>query len=271
MFSPQEISEKFIDIGKGKADLCLHKALLLALLAGMYIALAAVGANTGSSMIENPSLAKIVSSMIFPAGLAMVVLAGSELFTGDCLMIISAGEGAISWKKMFRCWILVYIGNFVGSVLVAFLMTQAHQYSLFGNGVALVTMKTAVAKVSLAPLSALILGVFCNFLVCVAVWIAAGGSSVTEKLASVYLPIFLFVVCGFEHSVANMYYIPAGIFAAGDPVYAAAAAAKGIDTSILTWGNFFINNLIPVTIGNIIGGCILVGAVYKKCYPKKKA
>ena len=135
----------------------------------------------------------------------------------------------------------------------------------------MVTMKTAVAKVSLAPLSALILGVFCNFLVCVAVWIAAGGNSVTEKLASVYLPIFLFVVCGFEHSVANMYYIPAGIFAAGDPVYAAAAAAKGIDTSILTWGNFFINNLIPVTIGNIIGGCILVGAVYKKCYPKKKA
>lgn len=271
MFSPQEISEKFIDIGKGKADLCLHKALLLALLAGMYIALAAVGANTGSSMIENPSLAKIVSSMIFPAGLAMVVLAGSELFTGDCLMIISAGEGAISWKKMFRCWFLVYIGNFVGSILVAFLMTQAHQYSLFGNGVALVTMKTAVAKVSLAPLSALILGIFCNFLVCVAVWIAAGGSSVTEKLASVYLPIFLFVVCGFEHSVANMYYIPAGIFAAGDPVYAAAAVAKGIDTSVLTWGNFFINNLIPVTIGNIIGGCIFVGAVYKKCYPKKKA
>ena len=128
MLSPQEISEKFIDIGKGKADLCLHKALLLALLAGMYIALAAVGANTGSSMIENPSLAKIVSSMIFPAGLAMVVLAGSELFTGDCLMIISAGEGAISWKKMFRCWFLVYIGNFVGSILVAFLMTQAHQY-----------------------------------------------------------------------------------------------------------------------------------------------
>lgn len=123
MFSPQEISEKFIDIGKGKADLCLHKALLLALLAGMYIALAAVGANTGSSMIENPSLAKIVSSMIFPAGLAMVVLAGSELFTGDCLMIISACEGAISWKKMLRCWVLVYIGNFVGSILVAFLMT----------------------------------------------------------------------------------------------------------------------------------------------------
>ena len=190
MLSPQEISEKFIDIGKGKADLCLHKALLLALLAGMYIALAAVGANTGSSMIENPSLAKIVSSMIFPAGLAMVVLAGSELFTGDCLMIISAGEGAISWKKMFRCWILVYIGNFVGSVLVAFLMTQAHQYSLFGNGVALVTMKTAVAKVSLSPLSALILGVFCNFLVCVAVWIAA-VLSIVLPICTTFRPEFL--------------------------------------------------------------------------------
>lgn len=156
----------------------------------------------------------------------MVVLAGSELFTGDCLMLISNLDRKITVGKMLRCWVLVYVGNLIGSLVIAFLMTQAHQFSLFGNGVAMVTMKTAIAKVSLSPISAVILGIFCNFLVCVAVWIATAGTTITEKLAGVYLPIFLFVLCGFEHSVANMYYIPAGIFASMDPAYAAAAAAK---------------------------------------------
>ena len=251
MLSPQEVAEKFDGIGLGKANLCVSKAILLGILAGMYIALAAVGANTGGSMMENPGVAKIISSLIFPAGLAMVVL-----------------DRKITVGKMLRCWILVYVGNLIGSLVVAFLMTQAHQFSLFGNGVAMVTMKTAIAKVSLSPISAVILGIFCNSLVCVAVWIATAGTTITEKLAGVYLPIFLFVLCGFEHSVANMYYIPAGIFASMDPAYAAAAAAKGVDLSMLTWGNFFIGNLLPVTIGNIIGGSFMVGTVYWKCYHK---
>lgn len=236
MLSPQEVAEKFDGIGLGKANLCVSKAILLGILAGMYIALAAVGANTGGSMMENPGVAKIISSLIFPAGLAMVVLAGSELFTGDCLMLISNLDRKITVGKMLRCWILVYVGNLIGSLVVAFLMTQAHQFSLFGNGVAMVTMKTAIAKVSLSPISAVILGIFCNSLVCVAVWIATAGTTITEKLAGVYLPIFLFVLCGFEHSVANMYYIPAGIFASMDPAYAAAAAAKGVDLSMRLHG-----------------------------------
>ena len=266
MLSPADVAAKFDGIGQGKADLCIHQAVLLGILAGMYIALAAVGANTGGSMMDNPGVAKIISSLIFPAGLAMVVLAGSELFTGDCLMLIAKLDNRITWGKILRLWVIVYIGNLAGSILVAFLMTQAQQLSLFGNGVALITIKTAVAKVNLSPLSAGILGVFCNFLVCVAVWIATAGSTATEKLAGVYLPIFLFVLCGFEHSVANMYYIPAGIFASLDPTYAAAAVAKGIDMSVLTWGNFFVRNLLPVTIENIIGGSLMVGAVYWKCY-----
>lgn len=146
MLSPQEVAEKFDGIGLGKANLCVSKAILLGILAGMYIALAAVGANTGGSMMENPGVAKIISSLIFPAGLAMVVLAGSELFTGDCLMLISNLDRKITVGKMLRCWILVYVGNLIGSLVVAFLMTQAHQFSLFGNGVAMVTMKTAIAK-----------------------------------------------------------------------------------------------------------------------------
>ena len=120
MLSPQEVAEKFDGIGLGKANLCVSKAILLGILAGMYIALAAVGANTGGSMMENPGVAKIISSLIFPAGLAMVVLAGSELFTGDCLMLISNLDRKITVGKMLRCWILVYVGNLIGSLVVAF-------------------------------------------------------------------------------------------------------------------------------------------------------
>ena len=240
-------------------------------MAGMFIALAAVGANTGASMVPNPGLAKVVAALIFPAGLAMVILAGSELFTGECLIIISALEKGISWRAMLKCWFFVYIGNFIGSIVVAFLMSQCQQFSLFSNGLALFTIKTALAKTALTPVSAVILGIFCNFLVCIAVWIGFAGTTVTEKLAGLYLPIFLFVLSGFEHSVANMYYIPAGLFAAAHGAYASAAAQAGLDLAGLTWGNFIFHNLLPVTIGNIIGGSLLVGCVYWLTYGKKDA
>ena len=199
----------------------------------------------------------------------MVLLAGSELFTGECLMVISVQEKSISWRNMLKCWVLVYIGNFIGSVAVAFLMAYSQQFSLFANNLALFTIKTAIAKTALTPESALILGVFCNFLVCIAVWISFAGTTVSEKLAGLYLPIFLFVLSGFEHSVANMYYIPAGLFAKGNSVYASVAMQHGIDLSNLTWGNFLLHNLLPVTIGNIIGGGILVGLIYWFVYVNK--
>lgn len=268
MKTPREVAAAYEGIGQTKTSLSIIKMLLLGMFAGIFIALAAVGANTGGSMIENPGVAKIVSSLIFPAGLTMVVLAGSELFTGNCLLVIPLLNKQITVSSMLRNWVFVYAGNFIGSIFIAYLMCLGQQYSLFDNAVAVCTIKTAVAKTSLAPLTAVILGIFCNFLVCIAVWIVTAASTATEKLAGLYLPIFLFVLCGFEHSIANMYYIPAGIFASMDPTYAAAAAAQGVDFSNLTWETFFLQNLLPVTVGNIIGGSILVGLMEWRIYCK---
>jgi len=266
MRNAQEIATAYIQAGEQKSAVPMVRLLLLSVLAGMFIALAAVGANTGASLIENAGIAKIISALIFPAGLSMVVLAGSELFTGDCLMAMSVWSGRIRLRELLRCWCIVYAGNFAGSLAVAFLMFSCHQFSLFSNAVAIYTIQTAVAKTNLSFLSACINGVFCNFLVCIAVWIAMGGSTATEKLAGLYLPIFLFVLAGFEHSVANMYYIPAGLFASWDPSYMASAHSAGINGSVLSWSRFFFSNLLPVTIGNIVGGTGLVGAVYWKIY-----
>ena len=271
MYSPQEIESLYDTVGQKKVMIPIYKMIVMGILAGIFIALAAVGANTGASMVSNPGLAKLISALIFPAGLAMVVLAGSELFTGDCLIIISKLDKKITWQAMLKCWVAVYIGNFIGAILVAFLMIQCHQLSLFANDLSLFTIQTAVAKTSLTPVNALILGVFCNFLVCIAVWIGMAGATVTEKLAGLYLPIFLFVLSGFEHSVANMYYIPAGLFAAADSTYANFAIQHGVSLVNLTWSNFFLRNLFPVTIGNIIGGGCMVGVVYWFMYQKKGA
>lgn len=269
MKSPAEVTDAYGVIGQNKANLSITNMLLLGFFAGVFIALAAVGANTGGSMIENPGVAKIVSALIFPIGLSMVILAGSELFTGDCLMVITALDKKISWGAMLRCWFFVYIGNFIGSIVVAFVMSQSSQYGLFGNAVAVFTIKTALAKASLAPGTAVILGVFCNFLVCIAVWIGMASTTATEKVAGLYGPIFLFVLCGFEHSVANMYYIPAGLFALLNDTYVAAAMSHGVQVAGLTWDAFFLHNLLPVTLGNIIGGAVFVGVLEWAIYHRK--
>lgn len=266
MKSAQEIALAYAALGENKKALPALKLLLLGIFAGFFIALAGVGANTAASAMPAAGLAKLISALVFPAGLAMVVLAGSELFTGNCLLAMSVWSKKMRVSEMLRCWVIVYLGNFIGSVIIAFLMVQAQQYSLFSNAVAVFTIQTAVAKVNLPLASALIDGIFCNFLVCIAVWIAMGGTTATEKLAGLYLPIFLFVLAGFEHSVANMYYIPAGLFAAADPAYAAAAVKAGVKLTNLTWSNFFLINLLPVTIGNIIGGTGLVGGIYWRIY-----
>lgn len=270
MYSPQEVEALYVKSGQVKVITPISKLFMLGIMAGIFIALAGVAANTGASMVENPGIAKLVGALIFPGGLAMVILAGSELFTGNCLMIISKWAGKITWLQMFRCWVPVYIGNFIGSVFVSFMMAQAHQFSLFKNAVALFTIQTAAAKVSLSIENAFLLGIFCNFLVCIAVWIGMAGTSPSEKMAGIYLPIFLFVISGFEHSIANMYYISAGLFAAGDSTYAGFAAAHGIDLTNLTWQSFLLGNLLPVTLGNIVGGCLMVGTVYYFAYHKKE-
>ena len=269
MNSPAEIAKNYINIGKGKVNTPVSKMFLLAMMAGMFIAMAGVGAGTASCTIENASAAKLVGAAVFPGGLAMVLIAGSELFTGNTLLLIPLMKKEVNIAGVLKNWVVVYLGNLVGSMLVAAICVWGGQLGLFNNALAVSAMSTAVAKCSMPFMQALIKGIGCNFLVCIAVWMSFGAKDIAGKFFALYLPILIFVVAGFEHSVANMYYISVGLFAKTNPAYVEAAAAAGKDLSALTWGNMFIANLLPVTIGNIIGGGVLVGLTYWFVYLRK--
>ncbi len=195
----------------------------------------------------------------------MVLLAGSELFTGNCLILIPVLEGRLSPAALAKNLLVVYLGNFLGGLLAAAGAVYSHTFSLFGNGLAAGAVSTAAAKCSLSFGDAFLRGVFCNLLVCLAVWMAMAAKDAAGKVAALFFPIFLFVLCGFEHCIANMYYIPAGLLALGEPAY---AAAIGEAPAALTWGNFLLVNLLPVTLGNLLGGMALA-AGYWGAYLKK--
>lgn len=265
MNTPAEIARNYIETGKKKVSLRGDKMFLLAFMAGMFIALAGSGASTASCTFTG-SAGRLVNGCVFPAGLTLVLLAGSELFTGNCLILIPVLEGEVRVSAMLRSWVIVYLGNLAGSVFVAWAVAASHQLSLYDGALAGAAINTAVAKVSMSFPDAFLKGVFCNLLVCLAVWLSFAAKDAAGKVIALFYPILLFVVCGFEHSVANMFYCPVGLFAMGNPDYLAMATA---DTSVLTWGNFFLKNLVPVTLGNIVGGAVLVGAVYWYVYLKK--
>lgn len=270
LFSPAQIAENYVTIGKAKVNLPVLKMFILAIMAGVFIALGGVSATTAAVSISAPSVGKFVGACIFPGGLTMVLLAGSELFTGNCLLTIPLLQKEITAGQMLKNWIVVYLGNFVGGLLVSAGIVFSDQIALFGNGMAVSVISTAAGKCSMGFGDALIKGIMCNFLVCIAVWIAFAAKEVAGKILGLFFPVMMFVLCGFEHSVANMYYIGAGLFAKGVGVYNEAAQLCGVDMSALTWCNFILKNLLPVTIGNIIGGGICVGAVYWFVYLKKE-
>lgn len=222
------------------------RLLLLGTLAGMFIAFAGVAASIGGALAG-----KITSAAIFPMGLTMVLLAGSELFTGNCLFLMSLLRREITAGRMLRGWVVVYLGNVIGSVLVAWLVVQSGLL----DGISAAVLSVAEAKAALPFAVAFLRGVLCNFLVCLAVWMAFCAASAGGKVISLYGPIFIFVLCGFEHSVANMYYIPAGIF-----------LCKNGELSWLS----LVQNLLPVTLGNLVGGCAL-GCILYLLYGRKSA
>ena len=199
----------------------------------------------------------------------MVLLAGSELFTGNSLMIIGVLEKEIKVSAMIKNLIVVYLGNFVGSLIIVALVFYGGQLDLFSGALAVTTIKVAATKSSLTFAKAVCMGILCNFLVCIAVWISFAAKNVSGKIMGLFFPILLFILCGYEHSIANMYFIPAGLLANTNPVYHAAAVEAGVNLSNLNVGSFFMNNLIPVTIGNMIGGMVFVGCMYWFIYLKK--
>ena len=193
---PDEIATKVVSAGIKKANLSIFKMILLGMFAGAFIALAGVGASFG-----NVYAGKLAGALIFPAGLAMVVVAGSELFTGNCLMVTALLSREIGPLRLLKNWLFVFIGNFIGALLVALIVTSSGVLDPISDSV----VATASAKVSMGFPVAMLRGVLCNFLVCIAVWMAFGAKTVGGKIAAVFFPVFLFVLCGFEHSIANMY------------------------------------------------------------------
>ena len=254
MLSPAQTMEACVDSGVKKAARGARSAFLLAIVAGALIAFAAAATNTAAHTAETAGAVRLICGLLFPFGLGIVVLMGTELFTGNCLMVVPALEGKISWGRMVQNWAVVYLGNFLGSLAVAAICVYGGQLGQSDGGLAVFTMKLAAGKCSLSFPNGLLLGIGCNILVCLGVLCAMTAKDTTGKILGAFLPVCLFVLCGFEHSVANMFYIPAGLLAKAIPAYAELAVQAGLDLSRLTWGNFLLANLLPVTLGNILGG-----------------
>jgi len=259
---PAEMATRAEYVGVRKAEAPALTTFTLAIMAGAFIALGAVFAtNTAAGSSALPfGVAKLLSGLVFCLGLILVVVGGAELFTGNNLIVMAWASGKVTGRALLRNWVIVYAGNFVGSFGMALLVFWSKQYTFGGGTVGETALKIASGKVSLDFIQALALGVLCNTLVCLAVWLTFSARSTIDRIAAIIFPITAFVAAGFEHSIANMYFVPYGLLIKGlDPTF---VAGMDLDLANLTWGNFLVNNLLPVTIGNIIGGAVLVAAIY---------
>ncbi len=264
---PPEMAKKAENIGVNKVNLGPFRMLALAVLAGAFIALGAVFMTTvtaGASGVLPYGIARLLGGVAFCLGLILVVVAGAELFTGNNLIVMAWASRKVTTGKLLRNWLIVYFGNFVGAVLTAYGVYLSGQYAFGQGAVGLQALTIANAKVGLSFTQAVVLGVFCNALVCLAVWLCMSARTTTDRILSILFPISAFVAAGFEHSIANMYFIPVALFIKnGAPAEFWTNIGKtAADFSNVTWGNFFVANLLPVTIGNIIGGVLMVGLVY---------
>lgn len=255
------IQTKIIE-SKIKTKTPIWRLLLLGVLAGMFIAFGASSSSLAIHAMENSGLAKVVAGTIFPVGLMMIVLIGGELFTGDCMMVFGMMHKDFHVLSMVKVLCLVYISNFIGSAMIATLIFFSGQLDMSNGLLGAFTIKVAMGKVSLPFSKAIASGILCNILVCIAVLMAGVAKDIPGKILAIFFPIMAFVIGGYEHCVANMYYIPAGILAATNDVYREAAMnAYGYteaQLSTLNLQNFVLANLVPVTIGNIIGGMLFV-------------
>lgn len=275
--TPNEVAGELVTVAENKANLSLLQKIVLGIIAGAYIAFAAVASNTAAfQLMNNPGtlgLSKLLSAFVFSGGLILVVVCGSELLTGNNLMLMGVYEKKISVKQLLISWGIVYVANFVGSILIAFMVAKSGQLGFAGSMLGGATIKIACTKVSLSTSNAILLGLMCNWLVCLAVWGSTAARDIGSKIMAIFFPIMMFVTAGFEHSIANMYYISAGLFAKENSQYVDAALQLGVkqsDIANLDWSSFFLGNLLPVTLGNIIGGTIFVGTAYWLAFMRKK-
>ena len=259
-YTPAEMAKRVESAGVAKAGLDMLSMFMLAMLAGAFIALGAmfytfVVHNSGLSL----GLTQLLGGLVFCLGLILVIVAGAELFTGNNLIVMAYVSGDIKLSRLLRNWVIVYAGNFAGALMMVLLVYFSNHWA-FGD-VGVKALMIANKKVGMPFSEALAKGVLCNVLVCLAVWLCFAGRSVTDKILAILFPVSAFVALGFEHSVANMYFIPAGLLLSGDAEILA-MISPATDLTQLTLYGFLINNLLPVTIGNIIGGGFFVGIVY---------
>ena len=259
---PAEMATRAEYLGVQKVETATLKTFALAILAGGFIAMGSVFATTTAAGTASMPFgaAKLMTGFVFCLGLVLVVVAGAELFTGNNLIVMAWASRKVSTRKLLRNWAIVYAGNFVGSIGIAVLVFLSGQYGFGDGAVGEVALKIAVGKVNFGFIQAVSLGTLCNTLVCLAVWLTFSARTTVDKIVAVIFPVTAFVAAGFEHSIANMYFIPFGLMIKQlDPNF---VVQSGVDVSQLTWGTFLLKNLLPVTIGNIIGGAALVSATY---------
>lgn len=257
MHSPLEIARNFVEIGIHKVKLSVWKMLILGFFAGAFIGFAGIASTTASATVENASVGRLLSACVFPAGMAMVLVAGSELFTGNNLIIISVLQKKVRIREMLKNWLVVFLGNFIGAAFVAVMVVYGHIPDLYGSRLAEKMVAASLTRVEQTFAEAFIRGILCNILVCIAVWAAFAAKKVSGKLLMSFWPVMLFVLCGFEHSIADIYFCVAGILTASE---------YGIAAEQLSWASFLLKNLLPVTLGNIIGGAGIVGIGYWLVY-----
>ncbi len=270
-FPPKEVAQKLCETGISKCKLPILKMFVLAILAGVYIAFGAqLSLLVSSDTTLGFGFTRFLSASVFTVGLMLVVVAGAELFTGNNLVLIAALDKRAKWSELLKNWVVVYIGNFVGSILIAAFLFWGGTWAFNGNLVGANSLKVALSKTTLTFGQAFFRGILCNWLVCLAVWMAMSSKDIIGKLFAIYFPIMAFVASGFEHSVANMFFIPYGIFLKSIPEVVQATGKTLSDFASLNFGSFITANLIPVTLGNLVGGAFFVGFVYWLVYLMNK-
>lgn len=262
MLLPPEMAEKAAQAGIKKVQIDTFSMLLMSILAGMFIGLASnffIAVLTGGENLPF-GIARLIGGVVFSMGLVLVVVAGAELFTGNNLIVMAVLSKKVGKRWLWRNWVIVWIGNLIGSILLALMAWGSGQDAFAGGALGKLAVNIAVAKCEIPFWEAFFRGVLCNALVCLAIWMCFSSQSTTDRVMAIVFPITAFVACGFEHCVANMYFIAIGLF------LKAGGAPAG---ESLTWLNFFWVNLLPVTLGNIVGGAGLVGWVYWMIYKRR--
>ena len=269
-YAPADMAQRVVQVGVAKAKLHAADSLILAVLAGAFIGL---GAAFATLVTTDPGLGfgptRALGGVAFSLGLILVVVAGAELFTGNNLVAMAWASRLITTRQVLRNWTIVYFGNFIGSVGTALLVYYAGTWALAGNAVGANALAIAAAKCDLGWMEAFSRGILCNALVCLAVWLCQSARSTTDKILAIIWPITGFVALGFEHCIANMYFIPLGIILKGNPDLMEALGQSPAAMASLGWGGL-AGNLVPVTLGNIVGGTLMVAGVYWFAYLRNK-